>query len=40
MLDVSKIEQGKMSFKMEKVNPSEIINTVVSSLFCQQKKKD
>lgn len=40
MLDVSKIEQGKMSFKMEKVNPSEIINTVVSSFILSTKKKD
>ena len=39
MLDVSKIEQGKMSFKMEKVNPSEIINTVVSSFILSTKEK-
>ena len=32
ILDVSRIEQGRMSYQMEKVNPKEIIENVVASL--------
>ena len=39
ILDVSKIEQGRMSFKMEKFNPSGIIDDVVSSFEIRAKEK-
>lgn len=39
MLDVSRIEQGRMSFKMEKVNPVETIEKVVASLSMSAKEK-
>lgn len=40
ILDVSRIEQGRMSFKMEKLNPSRIIDEVVSSLSISAKEKN
>lgn len=39
ILDVSRIEQGRMSFKIVKINPSEIIENVVSSLSLSAKEK-
>lgn len=39
ILDVSRIEQGRMSFKMEKINPAEIIEEVVSSFVFPAKEK-
>lgn len=39
MLDVSRIEQGRMSFKMEKINPAEMIEKVVSSFVFPAKEK-
>ena len=39
ILDVSRIEQGRMSFKLEKINPSEIIDKVVTSLAITAKEK-
>lgn len=39
ILDVSRIEQGKMSFEFAKINPSEIIDQVVLSLSLSAKEK-
>ena len=39
MLDVSRIEQGRMSFKLEKINPLDIIEGVVTSLVLPAKEK-
>jgi signal transduction histidine kinase len=39
ILDVSRIEQGRMSFKMEKVNPAEIIEKVVASFVLPAKER-
>ncbi|MEI8270195.1 MAG: HAMP domain-containing sensor histidine kinase [bacterium] len=39
ILDVSRIEQGRMSFKMEKINPLEITEQVISSLEIPAKEK-
>lgn len=39
ILDVSKIEQGRMSFKVEKIKPSEIIDEVVASFILSAKEK-
>jgi signal transduction histidine kinase len=39
ILDVSRIEQGRMSFKIEKINPQEIISDVVNSLVLPAKEK-
>lgn len=39
MLDVSRIEQGRMSFKIAKINPSDIIGKVVTSLVLSAKEK-
>lgn len=39
ILDVSRIEQGRMSFEFVKINPSEIIGEVVSSLVLSAKEK-
>jgi signal transduction histidine kinase len=39
ILDVSRIEQGRMSFKMEKLNPTELIDSVVASLVLPAKEK-
>ncbi len=39
MLDVSRIEQGRMSFKIEKINPTEIIEKIVSSLAISTEEK-
>jgi len=40
ILDVSRIEQGRMSFKMGKINPSGIIDDVVASLVLPAKEKE
>ena len=39
ILDVSRIEQGRMSFSLEKINPSGLISEVVSSLEIPAKEK-
>lgn len=39
ILDVSRIEQGRMSFDLKKINPSEIIQEIVSSLELPAKEK-
>lgn len=39
ILDVSRIEQGRMSFKMEKINPLDIIDKVVTSFALSAKEK-
>src|SRR3989344_4132878 len=39
MLDVSRIEQGRMSFKLAKINPLDIIDKVVTSLVLPAKEK-
>ena len=39
ILDVSRIDQGRMSFKIEKINPSDIIEKVVASLILSAKEK-
>lgn len=39
ILDVSRIEQGRMSFEFTKINPSEIIDQVVSSLSLSAREK-
>lgn len=39
ILDVSRIEQGRMSFEMEKVNPSAITEQIVASLVIPAKEK-
>jgi len=39
ILDVSRIEQGRMMFKMEKINPSEIIEKVMTSFVLSAKEK-
>jgi len=39
ILDVSKIEQGRMIFKLEKINPSEMVEKVVSSLILPAEEK-
>lgn len=39
ILDVSRIEQGRMQFKMEKTNPSEIIETIKTSFELSAKEK-
>jgi len=39
ILDVSRIEQGRMSFKIEKINPSEIIEKVMTSFALPAKEK-
>jgi signal transduction histidine kinase len=39
ILDVNKIEQGRMSFKFEVINPFEIIDNIVSSLVLPAKDK-
>ena len=39
ILDVSRIEQGRMLFKMEKINPIQIIETVVASFDLPAKEK-
>jgi len=40
ILDVSRIDQGRMSFEFEKINPSGITEQVVSSLTLQAKEKN
>ena|SRR3989344_3761622 len=39
ILDVSRIEQGRMSFKIEKINPREIIEKVMTSFALPAKEK-
>ncbi|MEI6280929.1 MAG: HAMP domain-containing sensor histidine kinase [bacterium] len=39
MLDVSRIEQGRMSFKIGKINPMEVVEGVVTSLTLTAKEK-
>jgi signal transduction histidine kinase len=39
ILDVSRIEQGRMIFKMEKINPSEMIEKIVTSFDISAKEK-
>lgn len=39
ILDVSRIEQGRMSFKIEKINPIEVIEEIVSSFVFPAKEK-
>lgn len=39
ILDVSRIQQGRMSFDLKKINPSEMIDQVVSSLLLPAKEK-
>jgi signal transduction histidine kinase len=39
ILDVSRIEQGRMSFKLEKIKPDQILSDVVSSLEIPAKEK-
>lgn len=39
ILDVSRIEQGRMSFEFEKINPKEIVEQIVSSLSIPAKEK-
>ena len=39
ILDVSRIEQGRMSFKLEKINPDKVIEDVVDSLVIPAKEK-
>jgi signal transduction histidine kinase len=39
ILDVSRIEQGRMSFKLEKINPSALVEEVVNSLSLPAKEK-
>jgi len=39
ILDVSRIEQGRMSFKIAKINPSDMIEKVVASLILSAKEK-
>lgn len=39
ILDVSRIEQGRMSFEMEKINPNVLIQEVVSSFVLPVKEK-
>ncbi len=39
MLDVSRIEQGRMSFKIAKINPLETVDKVVTSLSLTAKEK-
>lgn len=39
ILDVSRIEQGRMSFEFAKINPSETIDQVISSLTLSAKEK-
>lgn len=39
ILDVSRIQQGRMSFTMEKVSPKQIVESVVSSLDIPAKEK-
>ncbi len=40
ILDVSRIEQGRMSFEIEKINPSEIIDQIVTSFLLPAKEKN
>lgn len=40
ILDVSRIEQGRMSFNLEKVNPVLILDEIVSSFIMQAKEKN
>ena len=40
ILDVSRIEQGRISFSLEKINPGEITEKVVSSLYASAKEKN
>lgn len=40
ILDVSRIEQGRMSFEFEKINPSEITNQIVTSFVFPAKEKN
>lgn len=39
ILDVSKIEQGRMSFEMQKINPREMISEIVDSFILPAKEK-
>jgi len=39
ILDVSRINQGRMQFKLEKINPSDIVEKVVTSLEITAKEK-
>lgn len=39
ILDVSKIQQGRMSFKMERVSPSEILDSLMNSFVLPAKEK-
>ena len=39
ILDVSRIEQGRMQFKLEKINPSTVVEKVVTSLEITAKDK-
>jgi signal transduction histidine kinase len=39
ILDVSRIEQGRMSFEFEKINPKELIEQIVNSLVIPAKDK-
>jgi len=39
ILDVSRIQQGRMSFKMEKMNPSEMLTNLVESFILPAKEK-
>lgn len=40
MLDVNRIQQGRMSFKFEKVNPVELLESVISSFTIPAKDKN
>lgn len=40
MLDVNRIQQGRMSFKFEKINPTELLEAVISSFMITAKNKN